>query len=96
MMIQCTSVGLKNDDKLPLVDNEEFYDRADCAVDLIYNPDKTKFVRLMEGKNIKVINGLKMLLYQGILAYELWNNVLVPKELSDIVYKKLKEKIIEK
>ena len=31
-------------------------------------------------------NGLKMLLYQGVAAYELWNNTKISKEEADIVY----------
>lgn len=41
----------------------------------------------------KAYHGLKMLLYQGIIAYELWNQVSVPEELAALVYKKLKEQM---
>ena len=38
----------------------------------------------------RAYNGLKMLLYQGIIAYELWNRVSVSKEDAQVVYEKLK------
>lgn len=38
-------------------------------------------------------NGLKMLLYQGVAAYELWNDVSVTKEQADKVYNKMKEEL---
>ena len=38
-------------------------------------------------------HGLKMLLYQGIIAYELWNGVSVSGELALEVYEVLKEKM---
>ena len=41
----------------------------------------------------KAYNGLKMLLYQGIIAYELWNDIAVPEEMAAAVYEVLKEKI---
>ena len=90
IFIQCTSIGLKADDGLPLITDEAFYDMAECAVDLIYNPEQTTFLKLMNEKNIPYINGLAMLLYQGIRAYELWNNLTVSKELAEQVYEKLK------
>lgn len=93
MFIQCTSVGLKVDDGLPLITDTDFYKKAGSAVDLIYNPAKTKFVKLMEENDIPVINGLKMLLYQGIIANEIWNGITVSNELSKDIYQKLCQRI---
>ena len=42
----------------------------------------------------KAYNGLKMLLYQGIIAYELWNDVSVSEEDAMIVYDRMKENFI--
>ena len=91
MFIQCTSIGLKPEDGLPLVDAEDFYDMAECAVELIYNPEKTKFLELIESKNIPYINGLKMLLYQGVLAFEYWNGVQISDDACEKIYEKLKK-----
>lgn len=93
LFIQCTSIGLHEKDRLPLIDDEFFYDMAEAAVDLIYNPAETPFLKLMKQKNIPYMNGLKMLLYQGIMAYELWNDLKVSEELSEIVYKSLYEAV---
>ena len=93
IFIQCTSVGLKEDDGLPLVTDKEFYKQACFAVDLIYNPAKTAFIKLMEDNNIPAINGLKMLLYQGIIANDLWNNTKINNELTAQIYDKLYKKI---
>ena len=93
MFIQCTSVGLKEDDGLPLVSDDEFYKQASCAVDLIYNPAKTKFLSLMEENNVPYINGLKMLLYQGIIANELWNGISIDEKLSDEIFSALNKKL---
>ena len=93
MFIQCTSVGLKEDDGLPLVKDEEFYRQAFCAVDLIYNPARTQFIKLMEKNNVPAINGLKMLLYQGIIANELWNGVSIDEKLADKIFTALNKKL---
>lgn len=93
MFIQCTSVGLREGDGLPLVSDDEFYKQASCAVDLIYNPAKTKFLSLMEENNVPYINGLKMLLYQGIIANELWNDISIDEKLSDEIFSALNKKL---
>lgn len=96
IFIQCTSVGLHNGDGLPLVDDRGFYQMAECGVDLIYNPAKTPFLQLIEEMGGKAFNGLKMLLYQGIMAYELWNQVEISEELANIVYSELKNTVYSK
>ena len=37
----------------------------------------------------RAYNGLKMLLYQGIIAYELWNDVQVKEQDAQIIYERL-------
>lgn len=95
IMIQCTSIGLHEGDGLPLVEDDTFYDMADVGIDLIYNPAKTPFLSVVESKGAKAINGLGMLLNQGIIAYEYWNNVKISNELSDKVYRRLCSKVYE-
>ena len=90
VMIQCTSVGLHKKDGLPLIADEAFYHMAEAGVDLIYNPARTPFLKLIEKIGGKAINGLGMLLYQGVRAYELWNNVEISEELVKKVYLALK------
>ncbi|MGN0151313.1 MAG: shikimate dehydrogenase [Wujia sp.] len=89
LFIQCSSVGLHEGDGLPVVDDETFYEMAECGVDLIYNPSETPFLKLLKKKGVKAVNGLKMLLYQGVMAYELWNHVTIPEELCGKVYRNL-------
>ncbi|MDE6127756.1 MAG: shikimate dehydrogenase, partial [Lachnospiraceae bacterium] len=71
----------------------DFYRRIHTGYDLIYNPNKTKFMQLVEEAGGAAFNGLKMLLYQGIIAYELWNQVSVSEEQAEEVYKRLKESL---
>ena len=76
-----------------VMEERDFYQRIHTGYDLIYNPDKTKFMRLVEEAGGTAYNGLKMLLYQGIIAYELWNQVSVSEEQVEEVYKRLKESL---
>ena len=48
-------------------------------------------MKCLKEQNKPAYNGLKMLLYQGISAFELWNNVSVSKEYADKVYDRLRE-----
>jgi len=74
MIINATSLGLKNDDQIKLDynklgSNKLFYD-------VIYNPSKTIF--LLEGEKLgnQVENGKMMFIYQAQLAFKTWHNIL--------------------
>lgn len=93
IVIQTTSAGLyPNCDSAPIEDME-FYEMVAQGVDIIYNPAETKFMRLVKATGGQAYNGLKMLLYQGVAAFELWNNVKVPKEYTDRLINILEKEI---
>ena len=72
---QTTSVGMGHDlDKAPIED-PKFYKKLSVAVDLIYNPFETLFLKNSKSQGIYTINGFGMLLYQAIKAYEIWNDI---------------------
>ena len=90
LVLQGTSVGLYPDvDQAPIRDME-FYRRVHTGYDLIYKPAETMFMKLVREAGGKAYNGLSMLLYQGIIAYELWNQVEVTKEDADEIYEIMK------
>lgn len=68
VVIQTTSVGLHPNDEAVVIDDEAFYKKAAVGVDIIYNPAKTKFMKLIKAQGKNAYNGLKMLLYQGVSA----------------------------
>jgi len=70
ILINASSVGMKEDD--PLLVEPRLLHPGLFVYDLIYNPARTKLLRLAEGKNIPHSNGLGMLLYQGVEALNLW------------------------
>ncbi len=90
--IQCTSVGLFPDVNSAVIEDEEFYRHVSAALDVVYKPLETKFLKLAKAAGARTFSGLKMLLYQGVDAFELWNadrDIKISKELSDRVYKSL-------
>lgn len=91
LAVQATNVGMYPDTDKAVVEEKDFYRRIHTGYDLIYNPEKTKFMRLVEEAGGRAYNGLKMLLYQGIIAYELWNQVSVSEPQAEEIYKRLKD-----
>ena len=90
--IQCTSVGLFPDVNSAVIEDPEFYKHVHAALDVVYKPLDTKFLKLARQAGARTFSGLKMLLYQGIDAYELWNSdlsVKITKEMADEVYRSL-------
>jgi shikimate dehydrogenase len=92
IVFQSTSIGLypHNDDVV--IEDQEFYDMVQVGIDLIYKPFETRFMTLCKAAGVKAYNGLKMLLYQGIIAYELWNDIQVSEDIADKIYGKLLKK----
>ncbi|MCR4739835.1 MAG: shikimate dehydrogenase [Lachnospiraceae bacterium] len=90
---QCTSVGLKPDYDSAVIEEPEFYKKIYAGIDLIYTPYVTRFMQLCRAGGAKAYNGLKMLLYQAVSAFEIWNDTAVPEELINEVYAALEAKI---
>ena len=91
LIINTTSVGMGAlKDQSPIEKNVEFKKEA-MLYDLIYNPSKTKFLEIGASRNLKIINGLDMLLYQAILSFQIWT-----KKEFDIKDMKSKLKLIGK
>lgn len=93
LAVQSTSVGLHPDTEKAVIEDKEFFKNIHTAYDLIYKPEETKFMRLVKEAGGEAYNGLKMLLYQGIIAYELWNQVEVSEETAKEVYELMKERV---
>lgn len=59
------------------------------ALDIIYNPSETAFLRLARENNVKGINGLYMLIGQALKAQEIWNSTHINKSIVDDIYDEL-------
>jgi len=93
VVIQATNVGMYPDTEKVVVEDAGFYAKVAIGYDLIYNPARTLFMQKVEQAGGKAYNGLKMLLYQGIIAYELWNDCEIPDEMAEQVYARIKESL---
>lgn len=94
LTIQGTSVGLAPHAEEAVITDDAFYEKVGTGFDLIYRPWETKFMQLTRAHGGQAYNGLKMLLYQGIIAYELWNDVKISEEEAQVVYERLKGQFV--
>lgn len=90
LAIQATSVGMFPQADDVIIDIPAFYEKIHTGYDLIFNPAKTRFMSMVEESGGRAYNGLKMLLYQGIIAYELWTGTKVNYELARLAYGEMK------
>ncbi len=87
VIINTIPVGMYPDtDAVPMDDRYSFSSHQ-IVYDTIYNPAKTKFLSLAEQKGCKIINGLGMLFYQGIFAYEIWTGIKLPNDFVKEIFK---------
>lgn len=93
IVIQSTSVGLFPNVDDVVIDDDNFYKKVKAGYDLIYRPWETRFMKLVKKNGGVAYNGLKMLLYQGIDAFELWNDCNVPEENALKVYELMKKSV---
>lgn len=80
IIINATPLGMHPfEDKNPC-DFMDIIDGNTVCCDLIYNPAKTLFLQDAETRGAKIINGLGMLIMQGIIAFELFNNTKLDRK----------------
>lgn len=67
LIVNATGIGMHKTVGLSPV-SSDILKFCDCAVDLIYTPEKSEFLRLAEAKGKKILNGAAMLFYQAYYA----------------------------
>ncbi|MDG1347989.1 MAG: shikimate dehydrogenase [Crocinitomicaceae bacterium] len=76
LVVNATPVGTFPEiDKCPQFPFE-FLTEEHLVIDLIYNPNKTKFLRHAEENGAVILNGRPMLEHQALKAWEIWNTGL--------------------
>jgi shikimate dehydrogenase len=89
IIINCTPCGMYNYSQGSPVE-KEIISKFLVAVDLIYNPAQTIFLKYAEELNVKYINGLYMLVGQAVAAQELWNNVKIDNDAVNKIWLEIK------
>ena len=76
LIINCTPVGTFPDLEASPDIPYQFITTSHLLYDLIYNPEKTKFLQLGEIKGAKIKNGYEMLVLQAEKSWEIWSQSL--------------------
>ena len=86
LLVNATSIGMESQlDNTPLPDKKLFHPNL-LVYDLIYRPARTLFLKEAERAGAKIINGLPMLVYQGIESFYLWSGLKVEgKEVLEMI-----------
>ncbi|MFN0093391.1 MAG: shikimate dehydrogenase [Dehalococcoidia bacterium] len=79
LVVNCTSVGMHGGpDPDGLAADPKGMGPGSLAVDIVYAPEETPFLRAAVAAGVRTLGGLPMLIYQGALAFELWTGVHAP------------------
>lgn len=91
LLINATPVGMKKGD--PQLVDKKFFRPGLFVYDLVYNPRETQLLKTAREQGSKVANGLGMLFYQGILAFQHWADVQLSPEVKEKIRGRLEEAI---
>ena len=89
ILINVTSLGMLGQKDLKF--DFSIFDKKINVVDIVYNPENTRFLKDARINGHKTFTGLDMFIYQAQKAFYIWNRKN-PKITKDI-YKKLRKKI---
>lgn len=79
LLVNATSIGLcPHVDAMPDISLERA--RPDLLVsDVVFNPPETRLLRAARERGLPTLDGLSMLVYQGVIGFELWTGRDAPE-----------------
>lgn len=94
IIVNCTPVGMYPKVSASPVSKEDV-SRFKAAVDIIFNPSETLFLKYAKEAGIKAVNGLYMLVSQAVKSEEIWNDVKIDDSSIDRIFTSV-ERLMEK
>lgn len=89
ILVNCTGVGMHESEGRSPVTKSAFTG-AEAAIDLIYTPRETEFLRQAKALGLKILNGESMLFYQAYYADCLYLDVAPEESQAESLYQKYK------
>jgi shikimate dehydrogenase len=81
IVVNATSVGLDpNIDPFkafPL--KADTFEAGSCVIDMVYGSGETRFLEAARSRGARVIDGLEVLLAQGVASFERWTGMMAPR-----------------
>ena len=94
MIINTTPVGMYPNIEDNIVD-EQILKKFKIAIDLIYNPLETKFLKIARENGLKTINGMEMLIEQALKTDEILYDIVLSNQLREKIIKKIIKRVKE-
>lgn len=95
IVINTTSAGMEPQehalptDSISEISDLSFINENTAVVDMIYNPSETRFLKEARERGAKTLNGLGMLIYQGVIAYELFTDTKLPSNIGELIQREV-------
>jgi shikimate dehydrogenase len=89
VLINTTSIGMHPDEDRSPIDGD-LIPAGMVVSDIVYNPARTKLLRIAEEKGCQTVPGLGMLVYQGAEAFRKWTGAEPPVDVMFEVVRALK------
>jgi shikimate dehydrogenase len=88
ILVNATSLGLyPNVEVSPDVDLSHASPEM-LVCDVVFNPPETRFLRAARERGLRVLDGLSMLVYQGVIGFELWTGRPAPEAVMKAALRK--------
>ncbi|MCD4780596.1 MAG: shikimate dehydrogenase [Candidatus Omnitrophica bacterium] len=87
LLINATPIGMKAGD--PVLFEKELLHPDLFVYDLIYHPARTALLQMAEEVGAPTANGLGMLFYQGVLAFQHWADIQLDQEVKQLMWQAL-------
>lgn len=81
ILINCTSLGMKATIDQAIISSSKVLHKDLFVADIVYDPEKTKLLKMAEEAGCKYMNGLMMMIWQGAIAFKIWTGKDMPVEL---------------
>lgn len=92
LLMNASPVGM-----YPKVDDcpvtEDVIKSCKCVFDVIYNPNTTKLMELAQKNGIKAIGGMAMLVWQAVVAHEIWSGARYRDEDIEVIIEDMKKEL---
>jgi shikimate dehydrogenase len=81
IVVNATSVGLDpNIDPFKAIPlKADTFEAGSCVIDLVYGSGETQFLTAARSRGARVIDGLEILLTQGVASFERWTGMMAPR-----------------
>lgn len=81
VLVNCTSLGMEATIDQAIISSPEELHKDLFVADIIYDPEKTKLLKMAEEAGCNYMNGLGMIIWQGAIAFKIWTGQEMPVDL---------------